>query len=186
MTRTIIYLHGFASSPQSKKAGIFRAPLEARGVNYLVPDLNVPDFEHLTLTAILQRIDETVQSTAERNGEIDLIGSSLGGLTALHYCDRYQNDSAAHVKRIVMLAPGLDFFTNREKQMGSGWEERWRTAGSQPFYNYQYHEERLVHFGLVDDLRQYNSFAVHVPQPILIYHGIHDTTVDYQQSVKFA
>jgi uncharacterized protein len=82
--QTVIYLHGFASSPASKKATLFRTPMEAHGVRYLVPDLNVPDFEHLTLTAMLERVAETIRDIPD-DGPLYLVGSSMGALVALHF-----------------------------------------------------------------------------------------------------
>lgn len=62
MIRHIIYCHGFGSSPSSKKASLFRNPLEARGVSYHVPNLNQPSFSQLTLTAQLQTLDQTIRA----------------------------------------------------------------------------------------------------------------------------
>ncbi len=78
----ILYLHGFASSPGSRKATSLGQRLAPTGVNYVIPDLNQPDFEHLTLTAILAHLDTVVRGLPQ--GPVGLIGSSFGGLTALH------------------------------------------------------------------------------------------------------
>ena len=56
MTR-ILYLHGFASGPQSSKARYFRSLLERAGARIDVPDLADGDFEHLTITSQLAMID---------------------------------------------------------------------------------------------------------------------------------
>jgi len=59
MTR-IIYLHGFASGPGSKKARYFTERLAECGVALEVPDLAEEDFENLTITGQLQVVDATV------------------------------------------------------------------------------------------------------------------------------
>ena len=52
----ILYLHGFASSARSTKAGYLGERLRERGVALHCPDFNEPDFATLTLTRMLNRI----------------------------------------------------------------------------------------------------------------------------------
>ncbi len=180
----IIYLHGFASSPMSTKANRFRPVFEERGFGYSVPDLNVPDFQHLTLTAMLEKVAETVRGIESE--WVYLIGSSMGGLTALHFYDRYRQAEAARVHKMILLAPAFDFMDNRTQQMGADWQQRWREAGSMPFFNYATGGDVPVHYGLVEDIQQYDSYGVQVDIPLLIYHGKRDESVHYEQSVRFA
>ncbi len=179
----VVYCHGFASSPQSKKANLFRAPLEALGVRYYVPDLNQPSFERLTLTAMLETVDALMQTLDDRPTLI--IGSSMGGLVALHYCDRYRQGSAQKVKKAVLLAPAFDFIANRDRSEGSGWEERWRSAGAWEFFNYATGQPERVHYGLVEDIKRYDSWGVQLDIPVLIYHGKRDDVVDLAQSERY-
>lgn len=181
----VIYLHGFASSPGSKKANFFKAPLEARGAIYHIPDLNVPSFEKLTLTAMLEKVAETIDQLAG-DAPVALIGSSMGGLTALHFLDHYRDAEAERVNKLVLLAPALDFSENRRRQNGDDWLQQWREAGSISYFNYAVGEERPVHYGLAEDMLRYDSYAVKLDLPTLIYHGRHDDVVDHQQSVRFA
>ncbi len=184
--QTVVYLHGFASSPSSKKAAIFRSPLEERGVRYLVPDLNVPDFQHLTLTAMLERMAETIRSVPD-DGALYLVGSSMGAAVALHFYDRYrQTPEGSRVTKLVLLAPGFDFMDNRDRTIGEGWRERWEAQGSWPFYNYAQSREVPVHYGLIKDLAHYDSYAVTLDIPVLIYHGTEDAVVHPDQSHRFA
>lgn len=185
--QTVIYLHGFASSPASKKANLFRAPLEAQGIRYLVPDLNVPDFEHLTLTAMLERVAETIRSVpADDPDPIYLVGSSMGALTALHFYDRYrQQPEGERVRKLVLLAPAFDFMDNRNRTMGEDWREQWEARGAWPFFNYARGQESLVHYGLVEDIAHYDSYSVTLDVPVLIYHGTEDTVVHPDQSHRF-
>src|SRR3954469_23155559 len=73
-----VWLHGFASSPQSSKGQFVRARLEERGGHLVVPDLNEPAFFDLTVSRMLEQIDVLAQG----EGPLVLFGSSLGGLTA--------------------------------------------------------------------------------------------------------
>lgn len=177
---TVLYLHGFASSPQSTKANRFKPAFVTRGATYQIPDLNQPSFENLTLTAILETIAATVRDAPD--GPVYLIGSSLGGLSALHFYDRYRNAEARRVHKMVFLAPALQSSLTEEAERIA----QWRKEGSYPFYNYATRSEHRVHIGFVDDLLQYDSFSVKVDIPVLIYHGQHDESVDYLYSVAFA
>ena len=47
----LVYLHGFSSGPGGNKGRFARQWAEARGIAYHAPDLNLPSFETLTLTA---------------------------------------------------------------------------------------------------------------------------------------
>ncbi|MFW5692146.1 MAG: YqiA/YcfP family alpha/beta fold hydrolase [Chloroflexota bacterium] len=180
----LLYLHGFASSPGSTKAGILRTAFAPYPVNYAVPDLNVPDFEHLTLTAMLERIAMTVRVLPP--GPVGLIGSSFGGLAAVHFVDRYRFPEAERITHMALLAPALDFMANRDAQLGAAGMERWRQQGYLDYHHYAYDRPLPVHYGLVEDVAQYDSYAVEIEQPALIYHGLYDESVDYRQSVRFA
>ncbi len=182
----IVYLHGFASSPSSQKAQYLGERLIALGggqVNYRVPDLNTPCFERLTLTAILRRIASEVSFCPQ--GPVYLIGSSLGGLAALHYLDRYQNKGLKRVEKVVFLAPAFHFIEYRQGKLGAQWLEEWQQVGMKAFYHYGYDDVRLVHYGLVQDLFNYNSHAASLSIPAQIYHGRNDASVPYSHSEQF-
>jgi pimeloyl-ACP methyl ester carboxylesterase len=184
MTPTIIYCHGFASSPGSTKANIFARRFEERGISVRIPDLNVPDFEHLTLTAMLKHVDEEVRACPP--GAIYLMGSSLGGVVALHFTDRYRDSSGARVEKLLLMAPAFDFAANRKRQLGESGLAHWSEIGWREVYHYGYKEPRRIHYGLHVDALTYDSFGVSLDLPILIYHGTGDESVDYHQSVRFA
>lgn len=181
---TLIYLHGFASSPASAKAVEFQQRFAQRGIDLRVPDLNVPDFEHLTLTAVLARVAEEARAAAP--GSIGLIGSSMGGLAALHFADRYRHAEAAQVTHLFLMAPALDFASNRAKALGERGLDTWRSSGYLTVHHHTYNETRRVHYGLYEDITRYDSFSVTLDTPMLIVHGVHDESVDHQQSVRFA
>ena len=92
-----IYLHGFASSPDSAKAKYFRERFSYLGIDLKTPDLNQNDFSGLTLTRQLNQIEteflltQSSQSPTEnvKNlGGVTIIGSSFGGLTAAWLAQR--------------------------------------------------------------------------------------------------
>ena len=78
----LLYLHGFASSPQSSKARFFVERARAAGLPADCPDLNQPDFGTLTVTRMIERVRDA--AAAMPAGPVALVGSSLGAFVALH------------------------------------------------------------------------------------------------------
>ncbi|NDJ61356.1 MAG: alpha/beta fold hydrolase [Chloroflexi bacterium] len=186
MTTTphLIYLHGFTSSPRSRKAQWFANRLADRGVTLHIPDLNVPTFEYLTLTAMLDRVAETIRALPD--GPVALIGSSMGGTAALHFADRYRDAEATRVTQLLLMAPAMDFAGNRKTQLGEVRLNAWRDSGWLTVYHYGDVAERRVHYGLFADLLNYDIFSLNLSLPIRIYHGRSDASVPYEQCVQFA
>jgi uncharacterized protein len=184
MTPYLLYLHGFSSSPNSNKAQTFARRLAQRGIVLHIPDLNVPTFEQLTLTAMLARVAETIRALPP--GPVGLIGSSMGGLTAVHFADRYRHAEGARVEKLLLMAPAFDFMENRVRQLGEEGIARWRETGWLDVHHYGDGTLHRVHYGLVEDMLRYDSYALNLDIPTLIFHGTRDTSVDYQQSVRYA
>ncbi len=80
----MIYLHGFASSPNSRKAQFFGEKLSAQGFSVETPDLAAGDFEHLTLSGQLRIVDTLLAA-----GPAVVFGSSMGGYLAALAAERY-------------------------------------------------------------------------------------------------
>lgn len=180
---TFIYLHGFASSPQSSKGRWLRKRLATYGPALRIPDLNVPDFAHLTVSAMIEHVRQEIATCPA--GPVHLIGSSLGGFVATHFLAQHP-DAAQAVADLVLLAPALDFAANRRARMGGPMIERWQQTGWHEFYNYRDQAPRPVHYALMNDAATYNSYAVQLALPMLVVHGLHDESVSYEQSVRFA
>ena len=72
----VFFLHGFASSAKSTKAGYFGERLQSHGIPLHCPDFNEPDFSTLTLTRMLDQLANAI--VAVPAGPVVLIGSSLG------------------------------------------------------------------------------------------------------------
>lgn len=94
---SVLYFHGFASSPASAKITALRPLLEPHGIELDAPDLNVPSFEKLDF--------ETMVATAMRAAEAAppraLVGSSVGAQVALAVAKR-----GLHVP-LVLVAPAI-------------------------------------------------------------------------------
>jgi len=170
----IIYLHGFASGPQSSKAQFFRARFEQRGVPFEIPLLDQGNFEELTVSGQLGVIDRAVHGE-----QVVMMGSSLGGYLAALYASRHPN-----VEKMVLLAPAFQFPSRWRKRYAPDMEE-WKRRGVKPFYHYAFQAERPLSYRFVVDAVQYEDEPDAV-QPALILHGTRDDVVPAQVSLDFA
>jgi hypothetical protein len=170
-----IYLHGFASGPQSRKAQAFRQALAVAGIDLEIPALDESDFEHLTLSRQLRVIERAMAGAPCR-----LIGSSMGGYLAALY-------AAAHpeVDRLVLLAPAFGFQTRWREIHGASAIEHWQQTRWLPVFHYGAKEIRRVHFGLFEDAGRFPAYP-DCHQPARIFHGVNDTVVPISFSRTFA
>ena len=105
MTPEYIYLHGFASSPQSGKAQYLRDRFDIKAkIKLNILDLNQGDFTNLSLT---RQIRQTVAAFPSQELPIILIGSSFGGLTATWVANK-----CPQVTSLILLAPAFGFLAN--------------------------------------------------------------------------
>lgn len=174
MIRTL-YLHGFASSPQSGKAQALARRFQAEGWPFEIPDLNGPDFRRLTLSAQLEIVARAVAGEP-----VHLIGSSLGGYLAALYAARH-----AEVQKLVLLAPAFGFARLYEESLGARRVELWRSQGVLRVMHYGRGEEAELGWQFLEDARRYEEEPA-ILQPCLIFHGTRDDVVPVGVSRRFA
>ena len=78
----VVYLHGFASSPQSSKGRFFAGKFGEAGVAFEAPQLDQGEFLNLTISGQMLVVGNAVSAHREKlaKGEpLVLMGSSLGG-----------------------------------------------------------------------------------------------------------
>jgi pimeloyl-ACP methyl ester carboxylesterase len=174
MTR-ILYLHGFASGPSSRKAIFFRDYLQAAGACVDILDLAAGDFERLTLTGQLAVIER------EAAGDpVSLVGSSMGGYLAALYAARH-----SEVRRSDLLAPAFALSRRWSESLGDARVSEWRREGFLNVFHYADGRDRPLGYQLLEDAARYEEFP-DVRQPVLIFHGAHDDVVPPQSSEAFA
>jgi pimeloyl-ACP methyl ester carboxylesterase len=172
----LIYLHGFASGPQGAKACHCRAWAGARNLGFHAPDLNLPDFEHLTITAQVEAVTALVASLAEPPV---VVGSSMGGLVAA---------AAAHqgvpMARLILLAPAFGFA--RRRLSGRRWAG-YRKRGTMPTYHHAQGQWLTLGPELLPDLPLWQDDQLwQLTVPVAILHGRQDETVPLAESEAFA
>jgi uncharacterized protein len=173
-----IYLHGFASSPQSTKARSFQARYAEVGIALQVPDLNQPDFAELTIS---RQIASVVDLLPPDGAPVTLIGSSLGGLTAAIVAQ-----DCPQVQQLILLAPAFDFLTHWLPKIGDRQLNLWQQNSYLSIYHYAKQNLLPLHYNFIVDARRYHLFTSSRSIPTLILHGIHDTVIPISASRDFA
>src|SRR4051812_2747858 len=130
MSPRFLYLHGFASGPESSKGRALAAHFEQKGMRLERLNLRVPSFEHLRLSAMIREARDRISShegSGEAAGDRDravLFGSSLGGLTAARAAEEDPRVSA-----LVLLAPAFRIIERWRMRLGPEAWDHWRTTG---------------------------------------------------------
>ena len=176
----IFYLHGFASSPGSTKVKYFSDRLREHGITLACPDFNAPDFRTLTITRMLDQLEGDLARAGD--APVILMGSSLGGTVAILAAARL----TANVERLVLLAPAVMFAKPGHHLLPPERIDEWRRRGSLPFFHYAANEERELDFAFYEDSLRYDAFNAVVQQPMLIFQGLQDASVDYRTVEQFA
>ena len=171
----LIYLHGFSSSPGGNKGAFSRRWAEAQGVVFHAPDLNLPSFETLTLTAQVEAVEALLRLLPEPPV---LVGSSLGGFIATAVAHR-----GAPIRAMILLAPAIHFARRRMSSPDwAGYRERG--------------EMQVLHHGLgrpvrlgpelLGDFQNWlddDTWRIQVPTVIL--HGQQDEAVPLGESEAY-
>lgn len=183
-----LYLHGFASSPQSRKARFFKDKTEQNGWHCLVPDLNVPSFAALSLSAQIDLGLELINDLNETNDSpLVIVGSSMGGLlAALLEQELRQQRAATKIQAIVLLAPGFGITKRWPQIIGEQGMQSWRETGFRPFFHYAANQELPLHFAFARELEQYKTDNFEINIPTIVFHGIDDQTVPIEHARQFA
>jgi len=170
----LLYLHGFASSPGSLKARVFRRRLAELGEELVVPELDGGDFEHLTLSRQLALVDRIARGVRP----LALIGSSMGGyLSALHA-------SRADVDALVLMAPAVDFRERWREKIGEADLEKWRRDGVVEVDHVALGRKMPLRFDLMVDAALHEPWPV-VRCPTLVFQGTKDDIVPPERVKKW-
>ncbi len=174
-----IYLHGFASGPKSEKAIYFFEHLRRTNIEVVIPDLNLPSFQKMTLSSQLQIAENLLEGKSEKS--ILLFGSSMGGLLSTLLSLKHPA-----VAGLVLLAPGFGLERRWQSFWGDDALERWRRDGYMEVHHYAYDKEMKLDVTFLDDALKYKTDGLIVSVPSLVVHGERDDVVPVEESRRFA
>jgi predicted esterase YcpF (UPF0227 family) len=163
--KSVLYFHGFASSPGSAKITALRPLLAPHGIELNAPDLNVPSFERLDFDAVVEHAVAIAQATPPRA----LVGSSLGALVALATALAIAQQGI-HVP-LVLIAPAL------------GVARRWQTKipDGDPImtFNYARNTDAPIHRAFFEQMTRLHVDDDPPPSRVTVIMGRKDETVPF-------
>jgi pimeloyl-ACP methyl ester carboxylesterase len=180
----LLYLHGFASGPESYKGRAFEDYLAPRGYQLQRLDLRVPDRNGLRVSAMVDRC----RRAADEHRRVAIIGSSLGGLVAAHV--------AAHDERVlgaVAMAPAFGFAARWARSFGPSGLARWKSGIPLRVEDHAGGGPLAVDYGFYEDVAELEQGWAPMTAsgwrrglPMLAFHGCGDETVDIATTRAFA
>lgn len=160
--KTILYFHGFASSPSGRKVSALRNLLEPAGFEIVAPDLNVPSFRNLDFEAVARR----AHSESNRYNPEVIVGSSLGALVALETSRRGANAP------LLLIAPALGF--------GERWIEKLPPGDPIPFFHHGEERELPIHRRFFEQLANLDTDREPPPGRVVVMMGGRDESVPFE------
>ena len=181
MSARWLYLHGFASGPESAKGLALAEHYGKKGIALERLDLRVPSIEHLRLSTMMAHV------VSRMGGERDravLFGSSLGGLTAARVAEQ-----DPRVCALVLLAPAFRMIERWRARIGEPAWRAWETSGWFETPDFLTGGVSRVDYGFACDVADVDARSGGWPDvrvPTLIVHGVNDEIVDIDLSRTWA
>lgn len=184
----ILYFHGFGSRQGGEKAEFFRARALDDGLAFCSFDFrghgeSDGELFDLTLSRNLADSDRAHRFLREQGFErLILIGSSMGGGTALWHASRRRDEVAA----TLCIAPALAMDQGLLYLAGPEGVERWRETGRFELVTELVTSE--LSWSLIEDLRTYDLATLQheYRSPALLLQGKKDTSVPWRTVLDFA
>ena len=159
MTPTsLLYLHGFASSPESQKIQSLRPLLEPDGIVINAPDLNAPSFEKLDFDAMVEKAAQAGVPVPQA-----IVGSSLGAVVALGVVKRGLRAP------LLMIAPALG--------VSDQWLSRIPEGDPVVVPNYAIEEDAPIHRAFFEQMAALRLDKTPPPVRVTIIMGSRDESV---------
>lgn len=159
--QSVLYFHGFASSPASAKITALRPLLEPHGIVLDTPDLNVPSFEQLDLPSMIELAVSRARATPPRA----LVGSSLGAIVALETARRGVNVP------LVLIAPALG--------IAQRWQSRIPEEDPIVVFNYALVGDAPIHRKFFEQITAVDVDLQPPLSPVTALMGRNDETVPF-------
>ncbi len=182
-----LYLHGFGSAQSGEKADYFRERAVAEGIPFCSFDFqghgeSGGTMRELTFSRNLEDLVVVHDFLSGQGlGAVVLIGSSMGGATALWHAAR----RPAQVLASLLVAPAVGMGRGLERWAGKERLAEWRGEGSIRYSNALVTAD--LGWNLITDLRRFDLEVLSAAYrtPTLVLQGMQDDTVDYREVTRF-
>jgi hypothetical protein len=182
-----LLIHGFMSNKDSETNMTLTKRLLTQGVATVRFDLyghgeSFGLFQQLTLSRCLHQAEGLIAWIQEKGyTEISLVGSSLGGLIAIHTAAKHPELISLALKCPVSNYPVL--WQNRFRQGGMA---NWEKEGLVSFIFDD--QKKRLEYGFYADLLTFNTYAdaARIKTRTLIVHGDADEDVPVDQSIRLS
>ena len=158
---------------------MFKDRFEKARLPLTIPDLQQGNFENLTLTNQVSLVQSIIDG--KPGARFALIGSSMGG-----YVAALTAETRKEIEALYLMAPGFNFLNRWMENMG--WDKN--SFSSTPdlirVFHYSYNREVTLNTHLFRDAMRWDSLPLIRNIPIRVVHGIHDETINIQESRDFA
>jgi pimeloyl-ACP methyl ester carboxylesterase len=176
--KTVLFLHGFASSGQGTKAQFFKERFaQFSKVAFHAFEFNPTpkDFEYMTITGLINRLRQYL--LGQQPEKLSLIASSLGALVGLNHVHRFDG-----VDKMLLLAPLLAY----QPAIYSAAElQQWENEGTINVPHYAFTSELPLRIDFHTDGLHYRQ-PVPPPVPVMIIHGQQDEVIPIARSRQYA
>ena len=159
---SVLYFHGFASSPDSRKVTSLRELLAPDGIALDTPDLNVPSFERLDFDAMVA----LGLAHGRANPPRAIVGSSLGALVALAVAKRGIDAP------LVLIAPALG--------IASRWIDELPDGDPISVFNHARNGQAPIHRAFFEGMARVDVDRQPPAQQVTVIAGRNDESVGFE------
>lgn len=200
--RIAVLCHGFLSSQHSTTNKTLTRLLAGHNVATLRFDFfghgdSQGAFEHITVGLAVSQALAALDLVAARGyAKVGLVGSSFGGLVAIHAAARWTGPPGCEVKPgpgepqgvacLALKCPVVDFPEELELELGRAGMAQWRRTGTVPNFAGGAGRIRLS-FNFYEDAQRHIAYGVapSIRAPTLIVQGDRDELIPLHQSRRF-
>ncbi len=155
---SVLYIHGFASSPQSQKLVALTRVIDGE-IELNAPDMNVPSFERLDFEAMV------ALALSEAKSPRAIVGSSLGGLVALELVRRGVRAP------LVLIAPAVG--------IGERWASKLPPGDPIEVLNHARNAQTPIHRAFFENMASIRPENEPPQVPVSILMGRKDESVPF-------
>ena len=157
---SVLYFHGFASSPQSQKIELLRNLL-GKDIELDTPDMNIPSFEKLDFEAMAQFGVDRGRATKPQA----IVGSSLGALLALEVVKRGIRAP------LILIAPAVG--------VGERWLTKLPAGDPVMLFNHARNADAPIHRTFFEQMVRYRPESEPPPVKVSVVMGRQDESVPF-------